>query len=442
MLIITPVIQNIQAKKNQENECPHKVDLITSEDSTNSNKEPFKFQSNFEGVDELNNKGKIEISVQGNIETETPTFHIGNEKLIITKYHNDHTTVSLFLKSSTGKIPEIDVIPTDFFISSKAVSSIASDQFTPTINHKLVKETSPSNGNGCELQITDETNVDNFGKYTGKFIIIADGYESKEIAVEYQIQHHPIWLIVFSSIGIGIRVGTTVLLHGSNEKDKKIKKLEKNIGIIDHLNRHVDTIKKTVYKTDVKGYIENFNERQIARINVYSDNNEFVNLKEVDSEVLEDILKHYEIFEDQIKSYFDEKGEKPEISYFPTHDGSLENKKRDIVKNAKKDAGKKDEKIKKIREQIDKNDETEKLIELQIQYNALSHNPLHPNAGESVFVTIISIVLSLIVSVPASLFAISYFPGNPVLDAVVAIGIGFSVYETKEIGKKLKKIVE
>ena len=282
------LVPTIHYAYGNEDKCQGTNDGINN--TTEVEKEPFKFQSSIKGTDDFDKNAQLDITLQGNLEKLKPEISLNAEKLIITKYYGvENPTVSFLAESSNKTIPQIiDVVPSEFFISGKTISSIASDQIDVMITSEYIKE-----NEGCRIRITDTTVPESFGKYTGKFTIFAEGFEAKQIDVEYQIQWHPKWLLFFTGLGVTFSIILGILLIRFDKQKEDRETLKTRERLLEHLNVHVIQLNSLEEQKGKNHFIKSYHNAQLKWMKgAISDSKLYISKLPTDR--LKEILEHYE----------------------------------------------------------------------------------------------------------------------------------------------------
>jgi len=474
-IILIPGVHDVYGNESEECEI---LDNDSNENEGLKN-EPFKFETSFKGTDNLNKNVEIDITLQGNTETK-PAIKTNTEKLFITKYYGEQpkTVLSVTIPNNKINLDDVKVNPTEFIISGKTTSSVAADSILP----KLILEKMTKDECSITIEYKDQTEIETFGKYAGKFIISLEGFESKSIDVEYQIQLSPLVLTIFTLVGVVIGLVLAIKLKKVNEKDEKDKKLKTNKAIISHLNNHVKFLNVLVMATEHKTRIESFHELQLRWFEISKSGN-YTNLNNIDTSKLQDILKHYEsVIENWSTSI--KIGTSPKLDLFPTHNENLKDPLKKTKEALKKDysqmkktsdenenagTAKPDFVIKWLIKNIEninplwkeissfKDDckgctNPDKFSEC-IKDKIISEKPMIVQElidslegsstnifGDKNVITGVTVVFSLFTALPLALFGVTYFPGHPVTDLVIATGVGFGIFTSREIGKKIKNL--
>ena len=394
LIMIVPGVSYIYG----ENSC---ISESVIESQTRSNL--FEFQTTFEGIDDSN--AKMQITLQGNIEKTPPSASLSTEKIIIYRYiGSENPETSFVVSMSDGSVPLIKGITlSEFFIADKTTSSVAHDQKSLVFQQNFVKH-----NQNCIITLIDNSEIETLGKYVGKLSILGDNFDTKTIDVEYKVQWHPGLLVFFTIIGVVISmVSGFALLKAENTKSTYIKRKAK-MAILKHINAHISFFNTQSISGGILDGIRAFHKSKLFFLQNNSlPNSNTIDLEKVPMTVLEDLLKQYHRkFEEWYENVTDDPScPKPELDLFE-YDQSI------IVPK----------------------------VTLK-QTNNKSEISISDLVKHKETITAFSTVIATIISVPATLFAVTYFSGIPIIDAFIAGGIGFTVYRFKDIGKMLKGLV-
>ncbi|MCV0367788.1 MAG: hypothetical protein K5798_11080 [Nitrosopumilus sp.] len=374
--------------------------IVESSPQTN----PFEFQTTFEGTDDSQTNAKMQITLQGNIEKKSPSASFSTEKIIINRYlADDNPSVSFIASMSDGSIPIVkQVTPSEFFITEKTASSVANDQITLNLEQNFVKD-----NQNCIITISDNSGIDTFGKYVGKFSIVGDNFETKTVDVEYKVQWHPGMLVFFTIIGVAISMSSGFALLKAENIQAKCKERKDKIDVFKHINSHIEFFNTQAIRGDKLDGIRAFHQSKldILQRNLLPETN-LIDLENTPKVILDDILKQYhDRFEDWFDYVLDADEPTPELAPFVYDTAPLKPKIK--IKNA--------------------NNNAEVTISSLVKHKKT--------------ITAFSTIVATLISIPATLFAVTYFSGIPVVDAIIAGGVGFTVYRFKDIGKMLKGLL-
>ncbi len=431
---------SIDEKKYYNDNCTY---FDSDASITKSEMESFDIQASFKGTTKLDTDTTLGITLQGNAEKAKPTLNLNTEKIVITKYYNEKDPIiELKATSSDGiTIPKIkDIIASDFYISGKTIGSIAADKITPVVKLHVTHENEEKNV--CHVFIDNEIPTNSFGKYTGKFTIITENFEPKQVDVEYKIQHSPGGLMLYTAIGVvfSVALGAAIIKFDNAKKTRDTT--AKNKVILEHLNIHVEQFNLlekddrknsgliAYHKIQVK-WVKSFLTRHPDgdppqdRITAQS----VLVVDKIPTGKLEDILKHYEVFVN-IRHDFDPALNTNFLELFPVEKKSnatetdLHDKIEEDYQNFERDD------IKPLIIEFKNNIDTILAVDKTNDDKSIT-NEMQARAG----ITFVIALFVYLISIPTTLFSAAYFTGQPFFDALFAIGIGFTIYRTKEIGK-------
>ncbi|MCH9657109.1 hypothetical protein K0U27_00195 [archaeon] len=361
--------------------------------------EPIRFEIDLKSKDVTDVKNEeFKISFEEIKNKSLPSIETQTEKIIITRnYYMDNEKISFFIRSSDDKIPipsAVKVIPDEFFITEKTPVSIAADRIEiPNMDAvaSFVEEK-----NAYLIEFADNSTVNSLGKYTGKITLNAEGFNPKQVDVEYNTQWHPGLLIVFSAVGIGFSMILGIVLMYNERETVRKNIVTANKAIIEHINIHVENMNilenanlknhmiKAYHKSQVRWADENSKDKE--------SNKHYIS--KLSTEHLKTILEHYELHQKYMLSY--PSGKNTPLDPFNTEFA----------------------------------DETKSKTSL----NSIK-------VGQKMTITSITAFFVLLIAIPITLVSITYFSGNPFIDAILAGIIGFTIYRTKEIGKIIKNVV-
>ena len=401
MVILIPSTSYIYA----DNTCNSEI-IIESNTQTN----PSKIQATFEGKDNADLNTKMEITLQAITEDTTPTASFSTEKIILNRYLGFGTSHADFMvKMSDDSIPLVkDVTATKFFIADKTASSVAEDQKTLTITKNFVKQEQ-----NYIITITDDSEITTLGKYVGKLSVIGDNFETKHIDVEYKVQWHPGLLVLFTMMGVIFSLISGFWLLKAEKIESKHKERKAKMKILDHINDHVKYFNDQTLRTQAQlTGVKTFYDAKLAYLKqnlVLQNDISVIDLEKTPKGTLEAILTQYHRKFEEWYGFISE-------SDAPTN-------------------------YKPCLDEFDY-DKVEFFPEITLRKKSdNTTTPISDLIERKKTVTFFSTVIATIISIPVTLFAVTYFSGIPIIDIFIAVGIGFGVYRFKDIGKMLKGLL-
>lgn len=237
-----------------------------------------------------------------------------------------------------------------------------------------------------KLTITEDSFYPFLGKYTGSIIIQAENFSPKKIPVEYEMYWNPLVLMIITLVGLFVAFVFDITIFQIDKKEKEVKKSAEILDLIRHINRHVEVWNQYELEKNSKSRMEEFH-------------NHHLKIAEGGMTLMEakEILEHYHYARNWVET--DEKGVPMKLDLF-----------NESIKNEKPKSKPSNAEIKK--------DKDEKALRKRL--------------------SAITIIVTSLTAVPATLWAVTYFPNHLILDGILAGLIGFGIYSSKEIGKKLR----
>lgn len=293
-------------------------------------------------------------------------------------------------QSSTESFQMINISNETAIIREIVVGElIAKEQPTKSTAPEIISTSFSSTHDNCikmfsdsEITITRDSFPEYSGTWTGKILVLGYNFEPVEIELELIVKHEPIELIGFTIFGISIAIGFGFFMTWHTLSLKKRNTTANIIKEIDHLNDHVQNINKLRNYAATRTW-----EQFVEKHNIW------IHQIETDpSKIPEGMEKEYVNMENSLKG----------------NSNTFENELN--LTKIKKPEGWDPEQFGKVPRE-----------ELQ--------------SSNFIFA-----LIAIVASVPLSLFTTDYFIGIPAFDVIIAMGIGFSIYRTKDLGKIIKSI--
>lgn len=229
------------------------------------------------------------------------------------------------------------------------------------------------------------------GKYNGSILVMGANFEPLTIDLELIARHNTLELVAFTFFGMVIATFLGLWYRVSDE-EKSLRSKTGNSAILSHINGH------TFNLNQIRDTIDPLIWRRIQRIHQQKRKKLLDVVKmggKLDSDA--EAVKWYE---EKVKELV-----KKQFSEQPIPQGVRNNKLKEISKNDRKVRGRTVFKADLIRA---------------------------PN--------IVFAFIAAAVSIPTMLAVTSQFLGHPIVDVFIAMGIGFVIYRTKDIGKLISNI--
>ena len=321
-----------------------------------------------------------EIGNSTKVKPSTPKL-LFTEMTSVFDYTSKSPTESFQLFNIGEETAQIrDVVIGEMILKEQSSRSIApeylSQVFTSSNDCNQIKKYEETTVN-----ITRDTFPEFAGSWTGKILILGYNFEPVEMDLELIVKHNPFELISFSIFGALIAVSFGFFMTWRSLELKQSNEVKEKMTLLNHLNEHIKKINNLRNKVAPDEWSEI---REDHRTVVH-------NVGRRISNITKDLEQKYTQIENSLLHSQEMFNNHEELSL-------LEPKEWDAVK------------LKDIPSK-----------ELQIT-------------------NIIFAIIAIVAAIPLTIFATDYFLGVPVTDILIAIGIGFSVYRTKDLGKIIKNI--
>lgn len=260
---------------------------------------------------------------------------------------------------------------------SKSVApEFLSTIFDAAISNKCISKYSDSNAS-----VTKNLFLELSGTWTGKVFVFGYNFEPVEIDLELIVKHDPIELIGFTLFGISIAVGFGFFITWHSLSLAKGNEVDSKMRLLRHVNGHIKQINK-------------------LRNNKPSD--QWNEILENHLTVLHDVGRNISFITEDIETTYRDL----EHSLSNNQEIANNNKELELIKP--------------------KGWDPEQLKEVPKDALSLSN--------------LVFALIAISVAVPLTLFSKDYLLGIPVVDVIISMGIGFSIYRAKDLGKIVKSI--
>lgn len=241
------------------------------------------------------------------------------------------------------------------------------------------------------VTIFTETLPQNPSNYKGTIFVLGKNVDPLTVDLELKIRHNP-WELFYSTIlGIGIAISFGLVLARTDYYKGEKDKISKKYGKLNHINKHIENLNGLRLKIDSLDWksIVNGHEYFLNEFKQRGDESDFVNM-----------LKWYEETEKDMRKIYLPKAMRKEESI--AESVTIEN----LLPFT--------------------NEKPKKLFGKIARYEINRKN-------------IVFGIFSVIAGVPLAIFSTDYFMGSPSVDILIAIGVGFSIYRSKDLPKLFKE---